>query len=108
MFSDCCGAKMSGEMVDVGICPDCREHCEAVEEWEDDGCETVIDIVLRRTNRKWLGIVQIDGREVFRTADYHDTKEGALERADEWFKESSGGNLQALFEKITRPTNKEE
>ena len=26
---------MTGEMIDVGICPECGEHCEAVEEDED-------------------------------------------------------------------------
>lgn len=31
-YSDCCGAP-AGDFEDVGICPDCREHCE----WEDDG-----------------------------------------------------------------------
>lgn len=68
--------------------------------------ETTIDIVLRRTNRKWLGIVQIDGREVYRTWDYHDTKESALERADAWFKESmQGGNLEALFKQIIGTSN---
>ena len=30
-FSECCGASMTGEMVDVGICPDCKEHCESIE-----------------------------------------------------------------------------
>ena len=28
IFSECCGASMTGEMVDVGICPKCHEHCE--------------------------------------------------------------------------------
>jgi hypothetical protein len=28
-ISNCCGAPMSGEMIDVGICPECHEHCEA-------------------------------------------------------------------------------
>lgn len=31
-ISDCCGAYMSGDMVDIGICPDCGEHCEVVDE----------------------------------------------------------------------------
>ena len=68
--------------------------------------ETTIDIVLRRTSRKWLGIVQIDGREVYRTCNYHDTKEGALERADQWFKESMQvGNLKELFKQILGTSN---
>lgn len=68
--------------------------------------ETTIDIVLRRTNRKWLGIVQIDGHEVYRTWDYHDTKENALERADTWFKETmQGGNMEALFKQILGTSN---
>jgi len=27
-MSDCCGAPMTGEMIDVGICPECKEHCD--------------------------------------------------------------------------------
>ena len=68
--------------------------------------ETTIDIVLRRTNRKWLGIVQIDGREVYRTLDYHDTKECALDRADAWFKETmQEGNIEAMFKQILGTSN---
>ena len=68
--------------------------------------ETTIDIVLRRTNRKWLGIVQIDGREAYRTCNYHDTKESALERVDAWFKETmQGGNLDAMFKQILGTSN---
>lgn len=26
-ISECCGAEMDGEMQDVGICPDCHDHC---------------------------------------------------------------------------------
>lgn len=26
--SECCGASMTGVMQDVGICPECLEHCE--------------------------------------------------------------------------------
>lgn len=46
------------------------------------------------------------GREVYRTWDYYDTKEGALERTDAWFKESmEGGNLEALFKQILGTSN---
>ena len=31
LFSDCCGAE-AGEMLDIEICPACKEHCE----WVDD------------------------------------------------------------------------
>jgi hypothetical protein len=27
-LSDCCGAEGNGSMIDIGICPDCHEHCE--------------------------------------------------------------------------------
>jgi len=27
-LSICCGATGTGEMVDIGICPECKEHCE--------------------------------------------------------------------------------
>jgi len=30
-ISECCGAPMTGHMVDVGLCPECKEHCEVVE-----------------------------------------------------------------------------
>jgi len=33
---------MSGEMIDVGICPECHEHCEA-EYPEDEETETKQD-----------------------------------------------------------------
>lgn len=29
-LSDCCGAPGSGEYLEAGICPECREHCEFV------------------------------------------------------------------------------
>ena len=44
-YSSCCGAE-AGEYEDVGICPDCKEHCswmtdkdyeaEQVANWADD------------------------------------------------------------------------
>ena len=38
-YSDCCGApaySCFGDFEDVGICPDCREHCEFIEEEEEE------------------------------------------------------------------------
>lgn len=29
-ISDCCSADMDGTMADMGICPECLEHCEVV------------------------------------------------------------------------------
>jgi hypothetical protein len=44
--SDCCGA-LDGEATedgpswsDVGICPDCREHCEFVDEEQEEDNES--------------------------------------------------------------------
>jgi len=34
MVSDCCGAD-AGEWEDVGVCPQCKEHCEFVPEGYD-------------------------------------------------------------------------
>ena len=34
LFSECCGA-YAGLYEDIGICPECREHCE----WRDEGSE---------------------------------------------------------------------
>ena len=34
--SDCCSAQPVGESEDMGICPECKEHCEYVGEDEDD------------------------------------------------------------------------
>lgn len=34
-ISDCCGAEPRGSDIpwtDIGICPDCRDHCEYIEE----------------------------------------------------------------------------
>ena len=37
--SDCCGAypvsNGDNDTIDIGICPDCGDHCEYVEEDED-------------------------------------------------------------------------
>jgi hypothetical protein len=30
--SDCCGVVMNDDNVQHGICPDCLEHCEAVQD----------------------------------------------------------------------------
>lgn len=27
-YSACCGAPMSGLMVDLGMCPECKDHCD--------------------------------------------------------------------------------
>ena len=29
-ISECCSAPMCGEAIDMGLCPSCMEHCEAV------------------------------------------------------------------------------
>jgi len=26
--SDCCGCIMSGEMLDMKVCPECKDHCD--------------------------------------------------------------------------------
>lgn len=41
MYSDCCGAEdttINGDssFSDFGLCPDCLEHCEFVEEYEEE------------------------------------------------------------------------
>jgi hypothetical protein len=33
--SNCCGAAMKGEWLDVEMCPDCKEHC-SVEDTEEE------------------------------------------------------------------------
>ena len=35
LISDCCGMPAGG-FFDVGICPDCREHCEWIDDEESD------------------------------------------------------------------------
>jgi hypothetical protein len=39
LVSDCCGASPRGngdnDTVDIGICPDCGEYCEYIEEEEE-------------------------------------------------------------------------
>jgi hypothetical protein len=32
MISDCCGAAPVGVSDDIGICPECKEHCDYVED----------------------------------------------------------------------------
>ena len=36
IMSDCCGAAPVGVSDDIGICTECKEHCEYI---EDDGLE---------------------------------------------------------------------
>ena len=33
--SDCCGADMGGVYSDILICPDCKDHCDAIDLNED-------------------------------------------------------------------------
>lgn len=48
--SDCCGAGVysngDSDTEDIGVCPDCKEHCEyvSIEEEEDDDSQTIIEI----------------------------------------------------------------
>ena len=35
LYSECCGAE-GGDYEDVGICPDCKEHCDFIEDDEDE------------------------------------------------------------------------
>lgn len=37
-FSECCGVELTGEMLDIGLCRKCQEHCHivAVDDDEDD------------------------------------------------------------------------
>jgi hypothetical protein len=35
-LSSCCGAEMRGAVADMGICPDCKEHCGVEEEEMED------------------------------------------------------------------------
>ena len=55
---------MTGEMVDVGLCPACKEHCEICDEYEE--CEEydmqpIVDLMdltincLRSDNTIYLG-----------------------------------------------------
>ena len=42
LVSDCCGARPNHEAcVDTGICPECHEHCEFLDDdlFCDDDCE---------------------------------------------------------------------
>ena len=35
-ISDCCGVAIPLEGIDYGICPECKEHCEVIDEEEND------------------------------------------------------------------------
>ena len=39
MISECCGAAPVAESEDLGICPECKEHCEYIEDDDDWKCE---------------------------------------------------------------------
>ena len=36
LISDCCGAHITLDFVDFEICPDCGEHCEIIDEDQDE------------------------------------------------------------------------
>jgi len=37
IVSDCCGSPVTDPvMLDYGICPDCQDHCEFVDEEEEE------------------------------------------------------------------------
>ena len=38
IVSDCCGAEPVGVSDDIGICPECKDHCEYIELEECDRC----------------------------------------------------------------------
>ena len=50
-FSTCCGAET--DMTEIGICPDCLEHCD----WEDEYEESLIE-ELKLTEKQVIIIVQ--------------------------------------------------
>lgn len=37
-ISNCCGATMRGAMIDMEVCPECREHCEVILEGDEEEC----------------------------------------------------------------------
>jgi len=42
-ISECCGAEPIGVSEDIGICPECKDHCEYLTEEEAYGPEPVCD-----------------------------------------------------------------
>lgn len=44
-ISDCCGAAVDGNE-DYGICPDCKEHCEFIDD-EDDLEDEIIEKITK-------------------------------------------------------------
>ncbi len=40
------------------------------------------------THGDWIGLVQRDGKELYRTGKYYKSPEGALERCNEWLDET--------------------
>jgi hypothetical protein len=44
LVSDCCGYPEIGNSSDYGICPECKEHCEYVDEEEDTDEDTPTNI----------------------------------------------------------------
>ncbi len=71
-ISDCCGAEATGEMEDVGICPDCKEHCEFVD-LEEDFTEIQLDKTTLPDHEK--EVEWVNDNEDKRTG-FYDAEEG--------------------------------
>jgi hypothetical protein len=53
-ISDCCGASAAGEMIDIGLCPDCKEHCSFIYIETCDSCDKEYETTESRYNRNCL------------------------------------------------------
>lgn len=58
--------------------------------------EGTTDIILRLTGSGWLGIIVVDGREVFRSWDYYPTRIEAMARVEARILETAGAILRRV------------
>ncbi len=59
-YSTCCGAKTNE--TDLGICPECLEHCDWEEEYEKEDNNWLWVIKLRNDKATQLGSINEQGR----------------------------------------------
>ena len=53
MLSNCCGAKMYD---DCDICPECKEHCESIEDYEYEAARREAYSEMKADEKRDLGL----------------------------------------------------
>ena len=78
-YSSCCGAYMNHEILDIMVCPECKEHCDLAEDQEAMEYATITIPTF-----KWNSIV-----EYFKLHANIDYTIKAIEVKDDFFKDDA-------------------